>query len=76
MSGSPTTKKLRLDELLVIKDLADSRSQAADFWRLRETLPEAQLIEAVSIKHDISVPVSSVPEFLRTADAARRREAV
>jgi FAD/FMN-containing dehydrogenase len=33
-------------------------------------LPEAQLIESVSIKHDISVPVSSVPEFLRTADAA------
>jgi len=50
--------------------IAESRAQAADFWRLRETLPEAQLIEAASIKHDISVPVSSVPEFLRTADAA------
>ncbi len=50
--------------------IAESRAQAADFWRLREALPEAQLIEAVSIKHDISVPVYSVPEFLRTADAA------
>ena len=50
--------------------IAESRAQAADFWRLRETLPDAQLIEAASIKHDISVPVSSVPEFLRTADAA------
>jgi D-lactate dehydrogenase (cytochrome) len=50
--------------------LAESRAQAADFWRLRETLPEAQPAEGVGIKHDISVPVSRVPEFLRQAGAA------
>jgi FAD/FMN-containing dehydrogenase len=50
--------------------LAESRSQAADFWRLRETLPEAQKYEGASIKHDISVPVSKVPEFLRRAGTA------
>ena len=50
--------------------IAESRGQSADFWKLRETLPEAQAIEAASIKHDISVPVSKVPEFLRIAGAA------
>ena len=50
--------------------IAESRAQAADFWRLRETLPEAQQHEGSGIKHDISVPVSRVPDFLRQANAA------
>jgi D-lactate dehydrogenase (cytochrome) len=48
--------------------IAESRAQSRDFWRLRETMPEAQALEAASIKHDISVPVSSVPDFLKQAD--------
>ena len=48
--------------------IAASAAQAADFWRLRETIPEAQKREGVSIKHDVSVPVSRVGAFL--ADAA------
>ncbi len=48
--------------------IAESRAQSKDFWRLRETMPEAQQLEAASIKHDISVPVSSVPDFLRRAN--------
>jgi FAD/FMN-containing dehydrogenase len=47
--------------------LAASESQAAAFWRLRESLPEAQKPEGGSIKHDISVPVSRIPEFLARA---------
>ena len=50
--------------------IAESRAQATDFWRLRETLPEAQQQEGKGIKHDISVPVSKVPDFLRDANAA------
>lgn len=50
--------------------LAESRGQAQDFWRLRETIPEGQMIEGATIKHDISVPVSSVPKFLKNAEAA------
>ena len=50
--------------------LAASQSQAASLWRLREDLALAQNPEGGSIKHDISVPVSKVPEFLRRADAA------
>ncbi len=50
--------------------IARSEQQAAALWRLREALVEAQAKEGASIKHDISVPVSKVPRFLRAADAA------
>ena len=50
--------------------LATSQAQAAKLWALRENISEAQKIEGVSIKHDISVPVSAIPAFLETADAA------
>lgn len=50
--------------------IAQSLSQAQDFWRLREELSDAQKFEGGSIKHDISVPIADLPEFLRRADAA------
>ena len=50
--------------------LAASLAQADALWGLRETLPEAQRPEGASIKHDISVPVASIPTFLERADAA------
>lgn len=50
--------------------VAQSEIQAKRLWALRENISEAQKIEGISIKHDISVPVSSIPEFLMTADAA------
>jgi FAD/FMN-containing dehydrogenase len=37
---------------------------------LRENISEAQKVEGVSIKHDVAVPVSRIPEFLARADAA------
>jgi FAD/FMN-containing dehydrogenase len=49
---------------------ARSEAQATDFWRLRETLPEVQKRAGASIKHDIAVPVSAVPEFIATAHGA------
>ena len=49
--------------------LAQSETQSAQLWRLRESISEAQKIEGVSIKHDISVPVSLIPDFLVQADA-------
>jgi FAD/FMN-containing dehydrogenase len=45
--------------------LAASLTQAADFWRLREMMSEAQLNEGGSIKNDVSVPVADLPEFIR-----------
>jgi D-lactate dehydrogenase (cytochrome) len=50
--------------------VAESLSQRQDFWRLREVLPEAQKPEGASIKHDVSVPLAHVPDFLAEADAA------
>jgi D-lactate dehydrogenase (cytochrome) len=50
--------------------IAASEAQAKAFWHLREALVEAQIREGASIKHDISVPVSKVPSFLRQAAEA------
>ena len=50
--------------------IADSLEQAKTFWRIREMLGEAQRHAGGSIKHDVSVPVAKVPEFLMEADAA------
>jgi D-lactate dehydrogenase (cytochrome) len=50
--------------------LASSIDQAKSFWRLREQLTEAQKPAGGSIKHDISVPIAVVPEFLEEATAA------
>lgn len=56
-------------EAAIVEDaaLAESSQQAADFWRLRHGMSEVQKHEGGSIKHDISVPVSAVPAFLRRA---------
>ncbi|MBP5997430.1 MAG: FAD-binding oxidoreductase [Azonexus sp.] len=50
--------------------VARSQAQAAKLWSLREHISEAQKIKGISIKHDIAVPVSRIPDFLARADAA------
>lgn len=50
--------------------IASSLSQSAAFWNFRELLPEAQKPEGASIKHDISVPISSIPTFIERAEKA------
>jgi FAD/FMN-containing dehydrogenase len=50
--------------------IATSVGQANSMWSLREYVSEAQRMEGISIKHDISVPVSRIPEFLMRARAA------
>ncbi|RTL32206.1 MAG: FAD-binding oxidoreductase [Rhodocyclaceae bacterium] len=52
--------------------VASSESQAAALWSLRENISEAQKREGFSIKHDISVPISAIPEFLERAGEALR----
>lgn len=47
--------------------IATSEAQADALWRLREDMSESQKYEGGSIKHDVSVPVSRVPEFLARA---------
>jgi len=79
--SSPTRDGLRemLENLLaagaemgLIEDatIADSLDRRNALWRVREMLPEVQKPEGGSIKHDVSVPVASVPDFLAAATAA------
>lgn len=58
------------EELVLDATVAASEGQAAALWRIREAMVEAQKHEGGSIKHDVSVPISSVPEFLERAMAA------
>lgn len=74
-AGLRTVFEIMLERSLtagVIRDavMADSLAQAAALWRLRKSLPEAQKREGGSIKHDVSVPISQIPEFLTRATAA------
>ena len=55
--------------LLADAAVAINEAQRAAFWRLRESIPEAQRHDGVSLKHDISVPVSQVPRFIERAGA-------
>lgn len=53
--------------------IASSMAQAHELWRIREAASEAQKGEGGSIKHDVSVPVASIPEFLRLAETQVER---
>lgn len=50
--------------------VASSAAQRKALWGLRHAVSEAQKKAGASIKHDISVPVSRIPQFLAAADAA------
>ncbi|MCK5545917.1 MAG: FAD-binding oxidoreductase [Rhodospirillaceae bacterium] len=54
--------------------IAQSESQREGLWRLRDGIPEAQKKEGGSIKHDISVPISKVPEFISRATELVKKE--
>jgi len=47
--------------------LAASLAQAQGLWKLRESMSDAQRHEGASIKHDISVPVAAIPDFIGDA---------
>ena len=50
--------------------IAANLDQRNAFWTLREVISPAQKPEGGSIKHDISVPVAAVPDFIEEANAA------
>ncbi len=55
----------------IIEDavVAVSIAQSQALWHLREHIPLAQAEEGKNIKHDISVPISRIGEFIRETDA-------
>jgi len=56
----------------VVEDaaIAASLEQRYEFWRLRDSIPEAQIREGGSIKHDVSVAVGDVPALIDEATRA------
>ena len=53
--------------------VAASEAQAAALWALRENIPEAQVHEGKQIKHDVSVPISRIAEYIAVTDAELQR---
>jgi FAD/FMN-containing dehydrogenase len=49
--------------------IAQSGREAESFWFLRENIPRAQRLDGESLKHDISVPVAALPQFVTQAAA-------
>jgi FAD/FMN-containing dehydrogenase len=52
--------------------VAQTQAQAKALWHIRECIPLAQAEEGLNIKHDISIPVSRIPEFVEATDALLR----
>ena len=49
--------------------VASSLAQGRQLWQVRESISSAQAAEGLNIKHDISLPVSAIPEFVAHTDA-------
>jgi D-lactate dehydrogenase (cytochrome) len=63
-----------LEEGLILDAaLAQSEAQARAFWNLREFISEAQAHEGPNIKHDVSIPISRIAEFIAATDAELAR---
>jgi FAD/FMN-containing dehydrogenase len=50
--------------------IAENLSQAKALWQIRESISLAQSQEGLNIKHDISLPISNIPAFVASTDAA------
>jgi FAD/FMN-containing dehydrogenase len=54
--------------------LAASEAQAEAFWKLRDTISEAERAEGQTLAHDISVAVADMPRFITEASAEVERK--
>ena len=50
--------------------IAQSLAQSRELWQVRESISSAQAAEGLNIKHDISIAVSRIPDFVAQAEAA------
>jgi FAD/FMN-containing dehydrogenase len=53
--------------------VAENIAQARQLWHIRESIPLAQSEEGLNIKHDISIPVSRIPQFCAETEALLAR---
>ena len=58
-----------IDDAVVAASLAQSKS----LWHLREAIPLAQAEEGLNVKHDISLPISRIGQFVAATDAELHR---
>ncbi|WP_169569778.1 FAD-binding oxidoreductase [Sneathiella limimaris] len=58
------------DGIILDAIVPESLTQQNKLWQLREEISAAQKPEGGSIKHDISVPIAKIPEFIEKADKA------
>ncbi len=61
------------EEIILDAAVAQSETQARAFWSLREFISEAQAREGPNIKHDVSIPISRIAEFISATDAELAR---
>jgi D-lactate dehydrogenase (cytochrome) len=47
--------------------VAQNDRERGALWKIRETIPEAQRIDGASLKHDISLPITSLAKFVAAA---------
>jgi len=59
--------RLMEDGLVLDAAVAASGPQREAMWQLRNHIPEAQRLEGPSIKHDVSMPITRIPEFITRA---------
>ena len=57
------------DDIVTDAIIAENLRQAHDLWHIRESITLAQAAEGLNIKHDVSVPISCIPEFVAQTDA-------
>jgi FAD/FMN-containing dehydrogenase len=53
--------------------LAESEAQRRSLWLLRERVPEAERRDGGSLKHDVSVRIARIPEFVTRAEPELKR---
>lgn len=58
------------DGLVLDAVIAENITQSKALWHLRESIPLAEKAFGKSIKHDVSIPVSLMAEFVQTTNQA------
>jgi FAD/FMN-containing dehydrogenase len=56
------------EDLIVDAVIAKNSAEAARLWRMRHSIAEAERQDGKALKHDISVPVSKMQDFLLRGD--------
>ncbi|AWB35799.1 FAD-binding oxidoreductase [Orrella marina] len=58
------------DGLVLDAAIAESVAQSKALWHLRESIPLAEAELGKSVKHDVSIPISRIAEFVDVTNAA------